>query len=374
MRLFYPRDPHELHKNPASPHREPESLPPVLLGRATLEVQEKVGKFFASVADIFETWVARRKSKHTQRAYRQDVMSFVRFIGLRWPEDSHQLFTVSLKEVQAWRDSLVKENAAPKTLNRRVSSLSGFFKFLAVTAAELRLPITVPNPAHAQFIARGSTDARDETKAMTATRARQLMGLPTGDTLLDYRDRAILKFYLYTGARLSAGCRLKVSDFHHDGDEATVRLSEKGDHRRTIGIHFTAAQAIQEYLERAEITSGPLFRTRLNPKSRKLAEHGFTPVSMWRLLVSYLEELPGALRERQEPDGTVVKECVYTPHSLRATAATLLLDAGVDIRKVQDLLGHAKPTLSPRPTQQYDRRGYSPERWECPTYPTRLTT
>ncbi len=341
--------------------REPQGLPPILLGRETLEVKEKIAHFFASVAEIFEIWVARRKSPHTQRAYRQDVMSFVRFLGLSWPEDSHELFTVSLKEVQAWRNLLLEKNAAPKTLNRRVSSLSGFFKFLGVTAAELRLPITVPNPAHAQFIARESTDARDETRAMTATRARQLMGLPQGDSVLAYRDRAILKFYLYTGSRLSAGCRLKVSDFHQDETEATIRITEKGDHRRTIGIHFACAQAITEYIEKAQISSGPLFRPRLNPRSQRLAEHSFTQVTMWRLLGFYLEQLPGAVRERSEPDNLAAPTgcrrggCVYTPHSLRATAATLLLDAGVDIRKVQDLLGHRHVTT----TQIYDKRRIS---------------
>jgi integrase len=54
-----------------------------------------------------------------------------------------------------------------------------------------------------------------------------------------------LKLYLYSGIRLSTGCRLKVSDFHHDGDEATIQLHEKGDKRRTIGLHFQAAQAHQ---------------------------------------------------------------------------------------------------------------------------------
>ena len=97
------------------------------------------------------------------------------------------------------------------------------------------------------------------------------MGLPAGDSVLDYRDRAILKLYLYSGIRLSTGCRLKVSDFHQDGDEATIRLHEKGDKRRTIGLHLAAAQAIQEYIEHAGVTSGPLFRPRLNPRSRRAA-------------------------------------------------------------------------------------------------------
>jgi integrase len=152
--------------------------------------------------------------------------------------------------------------------------VSSFYKYLAAAAAELRLPITVPNPAHAQFISRESTDPRDETRALSATRARQLMGLAADDDLLSYRDRAILKFFLYSGARLSTACRLKIADFHQDGDEATIRLHEKGDKRRTIGLHFQAAQAIAEYIEKAQLTSGPLFRPRLNPRSKKLVENG----------------------------------------------------------------------------------------------------
>src|SRR6266446_1597213 len=90
--------------------------------------------------------------------------------------------------------------------------------------AELRLPVNVPNPAHAQFIARESSDPLEGTRALTATRARQLMGLPAGDDVLDFRDRAILKTYLYTGVRLATACRLRVKDFHQDGEQATLTI------------------------------------------------------------------------------------------------------------------------------------------------------
>jgi integrase len=229
----------------------------------------------------------------------------------------------TIKDVQAFRDQLVGRDLAPKTLNRRISSLSSFYKYLAAAAAEMRLPITVPNPAHAQFIARESSDPRDETRALSATRARQLMGMPHGDDALAARDRAIVRFYLYSGARLSAACRLKVSDFHQDGEEATIRLHEKGDKRRTIGLHFAAAQAISEYIETANLTSGPLFRPRLNPRSMKLADRPMDQVTMYRLIQSYLERLPGAHKEVIGPDGTPRRRCIYTPHSLRATTATL---------------------------------------------------
>lgn len=328
------------------------ALPPILHGRATPAVQEQVENFYASVAAIFELWVKRRESPHTRRAYRDDVMGFVNFMGWRWPEDATAMLSVSISHVLDFRQHLVDQDAAPKTINRRISSLSSFFKFLGGAAAELRLPIIVPNPAHAQFIPRSSSDPRKETKALTATRARQLMTMPAGDTVIAYRDRAILKTYLYTGIRLSTGCRFKVSDFHQDGDQATLRLHEKGDKRRTIGVHFAAAEAITEYLAHAGITSGPLFRARKQSRSEELSVKAINDVTMYRTIEGYLCKLPGATHEVLNDDGTLSTECVYTPHSLRATTATLLLETGVDITKVQALLGHRHLTT----TQMYDKR------------------
>lgn len=331
-------------------------LPPVLLGRATPEVRRRVAEFYGSVAAIFERWVARRESPHTRRAYRRDVMAFCEAAEIRWPDDATRMLAVSIVDVQAFRDLMLESGMAPKTVNRRIASLSSFYKYLQGAASELRLPIVVPNPAHAQFIPRGSSDPRDETKALSATRARQLMGLPSGDAVLDFRDRAILKVFLYTGARIGTVCRLRVKDFHQDGDEATLSLHEKGDKHRRIGLHFAAAEAISEYLAKAGISKGPLFRARRHSKKTELGEKPIGLVTMYNLVLGYLARLPGSKIEEEVPDGEggmrKVKRCVYTPHSLRATTATLLLDAGVDIVKVKDLLGHRHVTT----TQIYDKR------------------
>src|SRR3954465_2340252 len=136
-------------------------LPPILLGRATPEGARQVENFYNSVAEIFERWVARRPSKHTRRAYRGDVLAFVEYLDLRWPEDATGLLTTSVTDVHDFRDLMVQRGMAPKTINRRIASLSSFYKYLQGVASEFRLPITVPNPAHAQFIPRGSSDPRD---------------------------------------------------------------------------------------------------------------------------------------------------------------------------------------------------------------------
>ncbi len=67
------------------------SLPPVLLGSVTPENRERVENFFFSVGSIFEAWVNRRKSEHTRRAYRGDVMAFVQFMKIKWPDAASRL-------------------------------------------------------------------------------------------------------------------------------------------------------------------------------------------------------------------------------------------------------------------------------------------
>lgn len=147
---------------------------------------------------------------------------------------------------------------------------------------------------------RGRSRTLWETRALSLARARQLMNMAKGDELLAIRDHAILRFYLYTGARIATGCKLKVNDFQQEGDEAMVRFHLKGGRVKTKGLHFAAAEAIQEYITAAKLESGPLFRPRSSSKGERLADRKITERSMNRLLLSYLERLPGAGQELEK--------------------------------------------------------------------------
>jgi site-specific recombinase XerD len=146
----------------------PELPVPILHGQATPQVEVRIRKFVFSIPAIYESWLGRRTSPHTRRSYDQDVMTFFQsYLRLRWPDDAAKLLEVSVETVQSYRQWLVGSGAAPKTVNRRISSLSGFYKYLTASAAELRLPVIVPNPAHSQFIPRETSDTVTETKALT---------------------------------------------------------------------------------------------------------------------------------------------------------------------------------------------------------------
>ena len=110
------------------------SMPPILLGNANPGVQQRVRTFYLGIEQMFEAWIARHNSRHTQRSYRQDVMDFVKYLGIRWPDEGTFLFTVKVADVQAYRDFLVEQGHAPSTRNHRISALSGFFRYLREAA------------------------------------------------------------------------------------------------------------------------------------------------------------------------------------------------------------------------------------------------
>ena len=83
-----------------------------------------------------------------------------------------------------------------------------------------------------------------------------------------------------------------------------------------------------------------------------LAARRMTERTMYRLLMRYLARLPGAMREEVSDKGEKTQVCIYSPHSIRATTATLLLDSSVPLESVQDLLDHKHITT----TQIYDKR------------------
>ena len=131
------------------------------------------------------------------------------------------------------------------------------------------------------------------------------------------RDTAILELFYSSGLRLAELSALDVRDLDPIGE--TVRVMGKGSRERIVPVGSVALEALSQYRLRAGVNSGPLF---IN-KSRKRLGHR----SIWLMLKTYVREagLPSTL----------------SPHKLRHSFATHMLDNGADLRSVQSLLGHA---------------------------------
>jgi site-specific recombinase XerD len=131
------------------------------------------------------------------------------------------------------------------------------------------------------------------------------------------RDIAIMELFYSSGLRLSELVALNVSDI--DPISETVRVIGKGRKERIVPVGEIALQAIQRYRQEAGIHSGPLFVSKLRKR--------ISARSVWLLLRKYLGQTAIQMRA--------------SPHKLRHSFATHLLDNGADLRSVQTLLGHA---------------------------------
>ena len=104
------------------------ALPPILAGHESAHVQAQVRSFYGSIAEIFERWVMRSQSIHTQRSYRRGVMAFVECMGWQWPTESWRFLTGTINDVASWRELMLAQEKAPKTINHRLAAVSSCYQ------------------------------------------------------------------------------------------------------------------------------------------------------------------------------------------------------------------------------------------------------
>jgi site-specific recombinase XerD len=284
-------------------------------------------------------WFANIQNAHTRDAYRRDVSAFMRFVGIRKPEDFR---TITRAHVIAWRDTLKDKAAA--TVRRQLSALSSLMDYLCDQNAITHNPV--------DGVARPTEGANEgTTPAISDSQARRLLEAPPADTLKGKRDRAILAILLYHGLRRSELCALRVKDVSERRGVLSFTVRGKRSKIRYLPVHPKAATLIADYLDASghrPDSDGALFRPVKN--ARGTLERPLTPGAIFsRVVLPYGREL-----------GITVEG--FGPHALRTTAATNALEHDADIAKVQDWLGHANVST----TRLYDRRKHRPE--DSPTF------
>ena len=259
----------------------------------------------------------RRYSAATVRAYRADLTQVLQFLegdGLRLEDAPPDIWITYFARVFALGRSA-------RTHARKVSSLRSFLKFLARRGSirrdrtpglrTPRLPRTLP-------------------RYLSLDQAAQLVSRPREGMQGDGRDSAILSLFYGGGLRLSEVASLRPQDVDFEG--ATVRVTGKGSKVRIVPVGSVASRAVRHYLRWREdggpvVAGEPLFRNRSGgPLSTR---------SVARVVKKYARTVPGA-------------ESV-SPHALRHSFATHLLDHGADLLAVKEMLGHE----SVRTTQIY---------------------
>ncbi|MBL9169905.1 MAG: tyrosine-type recombinase/integrase [Verrucomicrobiales bacterium] len=277
-------------------------------------------------------WFANIENSNTRRAYRNDLKSFMRFVGIEKPDEFR---TATRAHVIAWRKALEAEKLAPATIRRKLSALSDLFDHLCEANAITHNPVKgVARPKE------GSNEGK--TPALSDAQAKRLLQTPDATTPKGKRDRAILAVLLFHALRRAELCGLRVKDYAIRRGVQTLAVHGKGGKIRYVPAHPVAVAAIEEYLDaaghRAELTS-PLFRPVKNNATNTLSK-AISGSAIYTDIV-----------KRYAKDAGIPSESIR-PHALRTTAATNALEHGADIAEVQQWLGHSNIST----TRLYDKR------------------
>ena len=253
----------------------------------------------------------RNASPHTLRNYEKDLSVLRQALGGRpW----EQVDLLGLRQFAAQQRS---DGLSKVTVARRIATIRSFFRFLH---REGHVPA---NPALG--LTRPKQD-RHLPSFLSVEEAARLMEAPQGDTFSASRDRAILETLYSAGLRVSELVGLRVRDVDLIG--GSLRTVGKGRKERLVPIGSYSIQSIRGYLKTLPAGQSepdrPLFQNRRRGR--------LTDRSVRRILNRYLLQVSVARR--------------VSPHSLRHSFATHLLDRGADLRSVQELLGHSSLTTT----------------------------
>jgi integrase/recombinase XerD len=248
--------------------------------------------------------VERGVSANTLAAYRRDLTHHLRFLQesgiarLRSAEELHLILYLG---------TLRRSKLAPATVMRRLSALRAFYRHLVREEALTADPTA--NLPTTQLL-------RHLPSVLSISEVEQLLAQPDCDTPRGLRDRAMLELLYATGLRVSELVGLRRGDLNLD--LGLVRCVGKGDKERIVPVGEPALRAVRAYLASRGDAAPGLF---LGNKGQRLSR-----VSFWRITCRYARR--AGIRS------------TVSPHTLRHSFATHLLDGGADLRTIQELLGH----------------------------------
>jgi len=275
-------------------------------------------------------WLSNFVSQRTRDTYASAVREFLAFLQIT---SADEMAKVDQAHIIAWRETLIKKGATPKTIHNRISAVSSLFKHLCEHQEAKRNPTT--------GVKRPRVDSGQvKTPVVTPEQVRRILDLPRPGTLRGLRDRAILHVFFYTGCRISEVASLEVRDMHEDGGYTVMDFTVKGGKRNRLAICQELRIAVLEYLEAAGhggVPDSPLFLPVKKRPGRPPRKH-LSRMQIYNVFMRYARL--GGL-----PDGV-------TPHTARATFITQALENNCPIEAVKRSVGHSRIST----TQMYDKR------------------
>ena len=263
--------------------------------------------------------VERNASVHTVRAYRIDLMDYVRWAA----REGIDPLAATHRQLRRYLGELDSAQYSRTTVNRRLSALRSFFRWLNVTDVCDSDPASVLSGPRKQKDLPHVIRPADMARLLSVHGKRDGVGNPREQSPADLRNLALLEFLYACGARVSEASGLLAS--HVDLEAGQAKVLGKGAKERIVPLHDLAVASMRAYASEARPA---LLRDRT-------CEFFFVSTRGGRMGTDAIRKMfKDALRKAGLDES-------LSPHDMRHTFATDLLDGGADLRSVQEMLGHA---------------------------------
>ena len=252
----------------------------------------------------------KRYSPHTVTAYRIDLDQFFNFLSIQY--NATELSGIDHSMIRSWLVSLIEEGNSPRSVNRKITTLKSFYRFLLKEGLVNDNPLRKITPPKS---------AKKLPEFIEKVKMSLLLDeMNPGDGYCGLRDRIILEMFYNTGIRLSELINLqeKDVDFHN----GTIKVLGKRNKERLIPFSQKFGILLKEYVKEKQKTFDYLPSLFLTDSGGKMY-----PKKVYLIVKKYLSNVT-----------TLDKK---SPHVLRHTFATHLLNNGADLNAVKELLGHA---------------------------------
>lgn len=263
--------------------------------------------------------IERNASPHTIKSYKNDLNQFLAYCSEHFRVDAAEVDIdwVERLTIRLWLGELSEEGLARNTIARKVAAIRSFFKYA------FKRGMAEQNPAHLLIVPKRKQALPKTANPEDLDRMMELAG---GESPKSAQDRAILELFYSTGIRLGELVSLNVEDVNFDLKQ--IRVMGKGSKQRIVPLGGACIRALHGHLE----SRSGLYGKRTDADARKavfLAAGGqrIYPRAVQRTVEEYLARASEVTQK--------------SPHVLRHSFATHLLDRGADIRIIKELLGHA---------------------------------
>ncbi len=256
----------------------------------------------------------KRVSPHTSLAYQGDLIQFETFLTSHYPDENSAQADYGI--IRSWIVSLVESGIEPTSVNRKISSLKAFYKYL------LRQEIISKDPMMKIRVLKAKKKLPSFIKEGEISTLLDAPLTAFGNDFEGVRNKLIVELFYATGIRLSELIHLKENRV--DLADSTIKVLGKRNKERIIPFHKNLVSTIKAYLI---VRNKEVIRKEHDYFFVTKAGDRCYPMMIQRMVKKYLDENTGVEKR--------------SPHVLRHTFATHLLDKGAEINAVKDLLGHS---------------------------------